>query len=91
MWYVGSSVITCVIIHIANPKLPGHRLGRIWKCYDRVKNFYFVLGFWYGSGCAYGALDQARGLIGGRGCIYVGMRGWCTSILLAGKQRDNGR
>ena len=41
-------------------------IGRMWKCCDKVKNFYFILGFWDCLGCGYGALNQARGLIGGR-------------------------
>ena len=61
-------------------------LGRMQKCGDKVKKFYFLLAFWYGSGCNYGVLDRAQYLIGGRGGIYVGMR-VVSSRLLGGKQR----
>lgn len=48
VWCVGSSAITW-FTNTANP-----RIGRIWKCGDKVKDFYFVLGVFYGEGCAYG-------------------------------------
>ena len=25
-------------------------------------------------------LDLMKGLVGGRGCVYRGMRGWCTRV-----------
>ena len=59
--------------------IPDYRdIGRMWKCCDKVKNFCFVLGFWDCSGCDFGVLDQARGLLGGKGCIYLGLRGSCV-------------
>lgn len=39
------------------PDRPDITLGRIWKYYDKVKKFYFILGFGYGSGVLMGALD----------------------------------
>jgi len=29
----------------------------MWKCCDKVENFDFILGFWYGLECAFGGSD----------------------------------
>ena len=39
------------------PDRPDITLGRIWKYCDKVRKFYFILGFGYGSGVLMGALD----------------------------------
>ena len=50
----------CVIGHGSRhiSLIPDHPdIERMWKCCDKVKNIYFILGFWYGSGGDYGAFD----------------------------------
>ena len=48
---------------------PNITLGRIWKCCDKIRKFYFILGFGYSSDVLMGALDQGQDLIGGKSCI----------------------
>ena len=59
-------------------------IGRMWKCFAKVKNFCFILGFWYGPGVLMW-FKLSGGLIGGRGCLYLTMQRQCT--LLTGRKR----
>lgn len=45
----------------------------MWKCWDKVRNLFFLV--WFEG--AYGDLNLGYDLVGGGRWVYGGMRGWC--------------